>query len=90
VTTGKASWRLPHAESVSLLVWPDGAVMYDARQSVTRLLSPGAGACISALKARDLSSSEMPAQFPDTDGSLAETEDILLDLERFGIISRST
>ena len=90
MTTGKASWTLPHAESVSLLVWPDGAVMYDAQQAVTRLLSPGAGACISALKERDLSSSDMPAQFPDPDGSLAETEDILLDLERFGIISRST
>lgn len=64
--------------------------MYDARQSVTRLLSPGAGACISALKARDLSSSEMPALLSDTGDSPAETEDILLDLERFGIITRST
>ena len=64
--------------------------MYDARHSVTRLLSPGAGACVSALKARDLSSSEMPAPLPGTDGSLAGTEDILLDLERFGIISRRT
>ena len=69
---------------MSVLSWPDGVVLYDARTATTRLLAPRAGAIVARLKAGPADASVLATLQPaDDDVALPE----LLDaLARYGIV----
>lgn len=77
-------WSLVTPETMSVLSWPDGVVLYDARTSTTRLLAPRAGAIVARLKAGPADASVLATLQPaDDDVALPE----LLDaLARYGIV----
>ncbi|WP_430432945.1 HPr-rel-A system PqqD family peptide chaperone [Methyloversatilis sp.] len=76
-------WSLVTPETMSVLSWPDGVVLYDARTSTTRLLAPRAGAIVARLKAGPADVSVLAALQPTDDVALPE----LLDaLARYGIV----
>lgn len=77
-------WSLVTPETMSVLSWPDGVVLYDARTATTRLLAPSAGAIVARLKAGPADASVLATLQPaDDDVALPE----LLDaLARYGIV----
>jgi PqqD family protein of HPr-rel-A system len=79
-----ALWSLVTPEAMSVLNWPDGAVLYNARTTTTTLLAPGAGIIVARLKAGPAEASVLAALQPaDDDLPLPE----LLDaLARYGIV----
>lgn len=76
-------WSLVTPETMSVLSWPDGVVLYDARTSTTRLLTPCAGAIVARLKAGPADATVLATLQPADDVALPE----LLDaLARYGIV----
>ena len=76
-------WSLVTPETMSVLRWPDGVVLYDARTATTRLLAPRAGAIVARLKAGPADASVLATLQPADDVALPE----LLDaLARYGIV----
>jgi hypothetical protein len=76
-------WSLVTPETMSVLSWPDGVVLYDARTATTRLLAPRAGAIVARLKAGAADASVLATLQPADDVALPE----LLDaLARYGIV----
>lgn len=77
-------WSLVTPETMSVLSWPDGVVLYDARTATTRLLAPRAGAIVARLKAGPADAGALSTLQP-TDDDLPLSE--LLDaLARHGIV----
>lgn len=77
-------WSLVTPETMSVLSWPDGVVLYDARTATTRLLAPAAGAIVARLKDGPADVSVLATLQP-ADGDVALPE--LLDaLARYGIV----
>jgi len=79
-------WSLVTPETMSVLSWPDGVVLYDARTATTRLLAPHAGAIVARLKAGPADASVLATLQPSDDVALPE----LLDaLARYGIVRKA-
>ena len=79
-------WSLVTPETMSVLSWPDGVVLYDARTATTRLLAPRAGAIVARLKAGPADASVLATLQPADDVALPE----LLDaLARYGIVRKA-
>ena len=79
-------WSLVTPETMSVLSWPDGVVLYDARTATTRLLAPHAGAIVARLKAGPADASVLATLQPADDVALPE----LLDaLARYGIVRKA-
>lgn len=77
-------WSLVTPEAMSVLNWPDGSVLYNARTTTTTMLAPTAGAIVARLKAGPADTDALAEVLPsDDDLPLSE----LLDaLARHGIV----
>lgn len=78
-------WSLVTPEAMSVVNWPDGSVLYNARTTTTTMLTPAAGAIVARLKAGAAYTDALAGLWPaDDDLPLLE----LLDaLARHGILS---
>lgn len=77
-------WSLVTPEAMSVLSWPDGSVLYNARTTTTTMLAPAAGAIVARLKAGPAATDAL-AGLPLADDDLPIAE--LLDaLARHGIV----
>lgn len=77
-------WSLVTPEAMSVVNWPDGSVLYNARTTTTTMLTPTAGAIVARLKAGAADTDALAGLWPaDDDLPLLE----LLDaLARHGIL----
>lgn len=77
-------WSLVTPEAMSVLNWPDGSVMYNARTTTTTMLAPTAGAIVARLKAGPADTDALAGLRP-ADDDMSPSE--LLDaLARHGIV----
>ncbi len=79
-------WALKSPEAISVRHWPDGSVVYDARESFTWMLSPQAGAVIDVLKLDPAPASVIHAAHPEAFSDLQEVADLLSNLSDHGIV----